>query len=47
MKNPTMAEMIAKTYDDIQDEKLKEMKMIEKALRISLGMGRYKKKRGK
>ena len=24
-----------------------EMKMIEKALRISLGMGRYKKKRGK
>ena len=30
MKNPTMAEMIAKTYDDIQDEKLKEMKMIER-----------------
>jgi mRNA-degrading endonuclease toxin of MazEF toxin-antitoxin module len=24
-----------------------EMKMIDKALRISLGIGRYKKKRGK
>ena len=32
MKNPATADIIDKAYNDIQDEKLKEMKAIEKQI---------------